>query len=237
MALFETPESIPATKKCYQLEIPDSKECIAFVMGALQELADTWNWEQVGTVEPDEIADVFKKMIASLVVTECNPVTIEVGSVIMWTSVNLPSGWYFCHGQSLAVTDFPTLFNAIGYEFTAVAGGANFNLPDMRDRLPRGSAAVVGVPDIGDTEGADEVTLTTPNLPAHTHGLVDSLGNVIRVENGASSQTFGIRRVAGLFNTNNVVPLTTQSTGSGTPVSVKPKSMRLEFIIYAGDTP
>lgn len=231
---YDTPDNLPVESKCYQLQVPDDPYLISVVFGALQELADDHNWDLVGAISVNDVADRFKIMVGDMLESECIVNVVPAGAVLLWGAVSLPTGWFFCHGQSISKTTYAALYSAIGEQYTTITGGANFNLPDMRDRFPRGSIADVMVNDLGQVEGADTAVLVTNNLPAHHHGLVDSLGNTIRVENGASSQTFGIRRVAGSFNTGVVVPLNTQDTGIATPFDVKPKSIRMEYIIYSG---
>ena len=51
-------------------------------------------------------------------------------------------GYFECVGQSLAVADYPFLFDVIGYHYGG--SGANFNLPDYRNRKITGTGEVDG---------------------------------------------------------------------------------------------
>lgn len=64
-----------------------------------------------------------------------------------------PPGWWPCDGRSTA-----------GYPKLAARYGAN--IPDLRDRFVVGSGSSYAV---GATGGAATVTLTTNQMPAHTH--------------------------------------------------------------------
>ncbi|AOV58535.1 short tail fiber protein [Synechococcus phage S-CAM3] len=51
-------------------------------------------------------------------------------------------GYFECDGQSLKTADFPFLFDVIGYHYGG--SGANFNLPDYRNRKITGTGEVDG---------------------------------------------------------------------------------------------
>jgi microcystin-dependent protein len=76
----------------------------------------------------------------------------------------------FCEGQLLAISENETLFNLIGTIYGG-DGQSTFALPDMRGRLPihEGAGFV-----FGETGGAEEVTITVNQLPAHTHSVLAS---------------------------------------------------------------
>jgi microcystin-dependent protein len=76
-----------------------------------------------------------------------------------------PSGWMFCAGQLLPISEYDVLFNLIGTTYGG-DGQSTFALPDLRGRLPIhiGSGFVQG-----QNGGVENVTLTTNQIPAHTH--------------------------------------------------------------------
>lgn len=78
-----------------------------------------------------------------------------------------PAGWMFCEGQLLPISEFETLFQLIGTTFGG-DGQETFALPDLRGRIPihQGSGFI-----LGETGGAEEITLTINQIPAHTHPL------------------------------------------------------------------
>jgi microcystin-dependent protein len=77
-----------------------------------------------------------------------------------------PAGWAFCDGSVLAITQNEVLYTLIGTIYGG-DGQTTFNLPDLRGRmaLHQGNARV-----IGETLGAESVTLQTATIPAHSHG-------------------------------------------------------------------
>lgn len=92
-------------------------------------------------------------------------------------------GWLPCDGASLLVADYPALFTAIGYNYGGA--GLNFNVPDLRGRVPAGfddmSTAEGAAGRItaswadswNGSGGAETVALTAAELAAHTHSVVD----------------------------------------------------------------
>jgi len=84
-----------------------------------------------------------------------------------------PAGWMFCEGQLLPISEYETLFNLIGTTYGG-DGQSTFGLPDLRGRTPihQGNGFT-----LAQNGGAEQVTLTVSQIPAHTHALLGSSGN------------------------------------------------------------
>lgn len=97
-----------------------------------------------------------------------------VGEIRIFAGNFAPAGWHFCAGQSIAISENETLFNLIGTTYGG-DGQNTFNLPDLRGRLPIHQGTDQGVTFvIGETGGAEEVTLTVQQTPAHSHPMIGS---------------------------------------------------------------
>ena len=84
-----------------------------------------------------------------------------------------PSGWHLCDGSLLSISQNDTLFNLIGTTYGG-DGQNTFGLPDLRGRAP--VHAGTGF-TIGQNGGAENVTLTSSQVPAHSHSInADSSG-------------------------------------------------------------
>jgi microcystin-dependent protein len=81
-----------------------------------------------------------------------------------------PSGWMFCSGQLLPISEFETLFNLIGTTYGG-DGQNTFALPDLRGRLPVHFGNGFTLAESG---GVETVTLTVTQIPAHSHPLLAS---------------------------------------------------------------
>lgn len=90
---------------------------------------------------------------------------VPVGSMSMYGGASAPEGWLLCAGQSLVRADYPALFNVLGTAYGS-ASSTTFTLPDLRGRFPLGDSAAR---DLGDTGGTETVTLTSAQMPSHTH--------------------------------------------------------------------
>jgi microcystin-dependent protein len=93
-----------------------------------------------------------------------------MSSVDLWPLSWAPMGWMLCNGQTLAISSYSALFALIGITFGG-NGTSNFNLPDLRGRVPVG-AGIAGSGTnyaIGVTGGVEQVTLTAAQAPAVPH--------------------------------------------------------------------
>jgi microcystin-dependent protein len=84
-----------------------------------------------------------------------------------------PAGWMMCEGQLLPISENETLFQLIGTTYGG-DGQTTFALPDMQSRVPihQGNGFI-----LAETGGAEQITLTVPQIPGHTHALLGSAVN------------------------------------------------------------
>jgi microcystin-dependent protein len=83
-----------------------------------------------------------------------------------------PQGWAFCDGSLLPISQNDALFALIGTTFGG-DGVQTFALPDLRGRTPIGTGQTGGTSNyvMGQRQGVENVTLTTGQIPQHTHGV------------------------------------------------------------------
>ena len=93
-----------------------------------------------------------------------------VGEIRMFAGNFAPAGWMFCEGQLLPISENETLFQLIGTTYGG-DGQSTFALPDLRGRLPlhQGNGFI-----LAETGGAEEITLTVNQIPAHSHPALGS---------------------------------------------------------------
>lgn len=93
-----------------------------------------------------------------------------VGEIRMFAGNFAPAGWMFCEGQLLPISENETLFQLIGTTYGG-DGESTFALPDLRGRVPlhQGNGFI-----LAETGGAEDITLTVQQIPAHTHGVYAS---------------------------------------------------------------
>ncbi len=95
-----------------------------------------------------------------------------VGEIRMFAGNFAPAGWMFCAGQLLPISENETLFQLIGTTYGG-DGQSTFALPDLRGRIPLhfGNGFV-----LAETGGAEQVTVTSSQMPSHSHPLPASAG-------------------------------------------------------------
>lgn len=95
---------------------------------------------------------------------------IPAGAVMPFAMATPPSGWLACDGAAVSRSTYATLFAAIGTTYGVGNGSTTFNLPDLKGRVIAGLDAGQTEFDVqGETGGAKTHTLTTGEMPAHTH--------------------------------------------------------------------
>lgn len=109
---------------------------------------------------------------------------VPVGEFKAFAGDTPPQGWLLCYGQAVSRTAYAALFAVIGVKFGQGDGGSTFNVPDLRGRVLVGRDDMGGTAanrlsvtgsgvdgtKVGNTGGAEVVTLTIENLPEHDHG-------------------------------------------------------------------
>jgi microcystin-dependent protein len=97
-----------------------------------------------------------------------------VGEIRMFGGTFAPVGWFFCDGQSLSIAQYDVLYVLLGTTYGG-DGVQTFNLPDLRGRVPVHQGTSAGQTYVlGQMLGMPSVTLTPPQLPAHTHTMMAS---------------------------------------------------------------
>jgi microcystin-dependent protein len=105
--------------------------------------------------------------------------------VIEWTgAATAPTGYVIADGSAISRTTYAGLFALYGTTHGVGDGSTTFNVPSMVNRMPIGAG---GTYALGATGGAATHTLTSAEMPAHTHTplsgaggdrFVDALGGV-----------------------------------------------------------
>lgn len=117
-----------------------------------------------------------------------------IGEIRMFAGNFPPVGWMFCEGQPLPISENDALFTLIGTTYGG-DGQETFNLPNLSSRVPMhmGTGPDGTTYQIGEAAGVEEVTLSTQQIPNHSHPLVASsnLGSATNPAGSVLAQTSG----------------------------------------------
>jgi microcystin-dependent protein len=142
--------------------------------------------------------------------------TVTVGEIRMMAGPNIvPPYCVPCDGTSLPAANYQDLYNAIG-EAYGTTGTGMFNLPDLRGCLPISRSTNY---PLGNTGGSESVTLTTAQIPAHTHPMYGT-------STTATQTTPSLTNILGQSGSR---PVIYQSSVPG------PQQMSSQAIGYTGD--
>jgi microcystin-dependent protein len=83
-----------------------------------------------------------------------------------------PTGWAFCDGQLLPISQNTALFSLLG-TFYGGDGKSTFALPDLQGNSPMfwGQGQGLSLYDLGQTGGSETVTLLQSEIPVHIHNV------------------------------------------------------------------
>ncbi len=150
-----------------------------------------------------------------------------------------PVNWMRCEGQLLAISQWDALFALIGTTYGG-DGQTTFGLPDFRGRIPVATGPGSGLSNfsLGEQGGAESQTITTNQMPAHSHTATAviraSTGNATtNSPNGnAPANTNSSYYAAAPGNSSmGGVSTTVQNTGGASPVSLGMPMLGLNFLI------
>lgn len=168
---------------------------------------------------------------------------IFIGTICAFGFNYAPYGWAMCQGQILPISQNTPLFALIGTYYGG-NGTSTFALPNLGGRvaISQGSNGQ-SMYTIGETDGVNSVTLTSNNLPAHTHPVSVTLSSNDRDQSTASTpgaNYLGIATDNGAGNYNDSASgnvymkspsITLASTGGTQPISIQDPVLVMNYCI------
>ena len=152
-----------------------------------------------------------------------------VGEIRMFAGNFAPVGWAFCQGQLLAISENETLFNLIGTTYGG-DGQNTFALPNLASRVPVHVGPGFA---LGQAAGAETVTLTTSQIPAHSHvpQCFSNPGNLASPAGGVWANTNPTTIYDNNPPTNAMAPTALGSAGGSQPHDNMIPFLVINFII------
>jgi len=138
-----------------------------------------------------------------------------IGEIRMFAGTFAPLGWEFCEGQSVPIAENEALYQLIGTTYGG-DGQETFALPNLSSRIPihRGTGPDGLNYPLSQMAGTEQETLTTQQIPVHTHPLLGSTQNVESV----SPQNNVTGKTAQNIYQNSLAPDTMMSPSAIAPV-------------------
>jgi microcystin-dependent protein len=128
-----------------------------------------------------------------------------VGEIRMFAGNFNPAGWAMCDGAPIPISENDVLFQLIGTTYGG-DGEESFNLPNLQSRIPlhMGTGSSGTTYQIGESGGVESVTLTTNQIPNHTHPILVSTSQ--GVQPNAAGNVLAALSPVSMYKPNAVAP-------------------------------
>jgi microcystin-dependent protein len=106
-----------------------------------------------------------------------------IGVIRLCSGMYVPEGFLPCNGQQLPINQYPALFAVIGITYGG-DGTSYFNLPNFNGRAPvhAGTAPGLASRTLGQSGGVESVTMTTDQMPAHSHPVAGTNVSILQIK-------------------------------------------------------
>lgn len=165
-----------------------------------------------------------------------------IGEIRLFGGNFAPLGWAFCDGTLYSIAEYTTVYSILGTTFGG-DGRVTFAVPDLRGRIAVGTGQGAGLSpiDLGETGGTETVTMTSAQMPAHTHTAAATIafpcfsdegntgspaGNILAGSEAAYSTQAPDTFIAPATTTGSI-----SSVGSNVPFSIVQPVLATNYII------
>ena len=160
-----------------------------------------------------------------------------VGELMLFGGSFCPMGWLPADGRTVDIAEYEVLFSLLGTTYGG-DGRSTFHLPDLRGRAAVGQGAGPGLMPqaLGSRAGAESATLTTAQMPAHTHTVPASTQPATHATPApgllpATAQNGGAYASVANTSTGMAVPLAGSNTGGSQPFPVRSPYLAMRWCI------
>ncbi|AZZ94466.1 phage tail protein [Hahella sp. KA22] len=155
-----------------------------------------------------------------------------LGQISMMAFNFPPKGWAICNGAIQTIQQNAALYSLLGVKFGG-NGTTNFALPDLRGRTPISFGNYSSISyEVGMYGGTEQVTLTTDQLPTHSHTVYASS---LDADKGGPRNDRVLAKTPDIYGPpNNLIamsPAAIGATGSNMPHNNMQPSLAINFSI------
>ena len=142
---------------------------------------------------------------------------VPAGTIVAFGGSTVPTGYLACADAAVSRTTYARLFAVIGTSFGVGDGSGNFNLPDLRDRVPLGKgtnmstlgAVTTGIAASAVMASASKSDATTPTGTTGSTSATLSVTNATFATSAKdSSQSSAVSAVNATGHTHSIPALT-----------------------------
>lgn len=217
--MFGTPLPAALSGNTVQRLIEVDQALLYLVTGALEYLLDYEPLDQTGALTVENARNALSDMFYTYL-DDTFTVT-PIGASMIWHMDTPPPRWLFADGSGVLKATYPELYDLFGGKYGESTDF--FGLPDFTSRVPYGADFTI---ELDDEAGEATHTLTTPEIPSHTHDIWRLTGG------SAGANPTLIANVVNLSNTPGI--FATRPTGGGGAHNNIQPVLGVKFIIYAG---
>lgn len=165
-----------------------------------------------------------------------------IGEIRLFAGNFAPRGWMFCDGTLYNISTYDVLYTILGTTYGG-NGQTTFGVPDLRGRVAVGTGQGAGLQNItlGQAGGTETVTMTTSQMPMHTHNAIATIAFPASSDAGDSASPSGaiLGGLQGAYSTQpadtNIAPATASgalsTVGSGVPFEILQPVLAANYII------
>lgn len=123
--------------------------------------------------------DAIQRLIATRIPDLSSIASVQTGSIIIWPTGSVPTGYLECNGVAISRLTYEKLYRVIGTVYGNGNGRTTFNIPDLRGEFIRGWAHGMGSrdPDMSARVNVNGVTVGDivgsrqgDEFKSHNHG-------------------------------------------------------------------
>ena len=210
------------------------------------------------TAPTPSVSDNSEKIATTKFVVDYVP--IKIGTVLEYDGTDLPPRFLWANGAAVSRTTYAAYFAVVGTRHGPGDGSTTFNVLDRRGRVGIGKDDMGGVTSagritsagsgidgvtLGATGGAEAITLTTAQIPAHVHNLATTSAGAhthtyekatpgaspVFIQTGGNHGTITVNTGSSGAHTH---PITETSVGGGGAHPNVPPGVVCNYIIYVG---
>jgi len=160
-----------------------------------------------------------------------------VGEVIIVPYNFCPLNFLEANGSLLAISEYDVLFALYGTTYGG-DGQVTFAMPDLRGRIPIhvGTGPGLSTYVLGQSGGAESITLNTTNLPSHSHTVQATNSTSDKTGPGGKFLALASNSISLYFDgpsNRQMNPTMLGTTGSNLPVDIQDPYLAMRICVAA----